>query len=55
MSFKDKLKAFDDFKTSNKSVCSNVFWYVKYIYSESLFKTLHIEIKHNMLKKIPLD
>ena len=27
--FKDTLEALDDFKTSSKSVWSNVFWYVK--------------------------
>ena len=42
-------------KTSNKSVWSNAFWYVKvcifyvYVYSESLYITLYIEIKQ-MLK-----
>ena len=29
VSFKDTLKAFDDFKNKQKSVLSNVFWYVK--------------------------
>ena len=27
--FKDTLKAFDDFKNKQRSVWSNVFWYVK--------------------------
>ena len=36
--FKDTLKTSDNFKTSNKSVWSNVFWYV--------FNTPYIEIKH---------
>ena len=43
---KDTLKAFNDLETSNKSVSSNVFWYVKYAYSESVFNALYIEIKH---------
>ena len=43
---KDTLKAFNDLETSNKSVSSNVFWYVKYAYSESVFNVLYIEIKH---------
>ena len=33
-------------KTSHKSVWSNLFWYEKYIYSESLFSTIYIETKH---------
>ena len=33
-------------KTRNKSVWSNVFWYVKVLCSESLFNTLYIEIKY---------
>ena len=32
------------FKKSNKSIWSNVFWYIK-IYSESVFNTLLIQIK----------
>ena len=43
------LKAFEDFKNRQKSVWSNVFCYVKYVHSESVFNTLYIEIKH-MLK-----
>ena len=35
-------------RTSNKSLSSNVFWYVK-VYTESLFNTQYIEIK------FPLD
>ena len=32
--------------TSKKSVWSNDFWHVKYIYSEGVFNTLYIELKH---------
>ena len=46
---KDTLKAFHDFENKQKSVWSNVFWYVKYVHSENVFNTLYIEIKH-MLK-----
>ena len=43
----DILKAFDNFKNKQKSVWSNVFdMWKKYIYSENLFNTLYIEIKH---------
>ena len=52
---KDTLKALDDFKNKLKSVWRNVFGYVKvYIYSESVFNTLYIEIKTNV-KKFPSD
>ena len=44
--FKNKLKAFDDNENKQKSKWSNIFWYVKYVYFESVFNTLHIEIKH---------
>ena len=37
-------------KTSHKSVWSNLFWYEKYIYSESLFSTIYIETKHKCWK-----
>ena len=46
------LKAFDDSKSRQKNVWSNLFWYVKvyiYIYSENLLHVLYIEIKQ-MLK-----
>ena len=46
------------FKANNKCVWSNVFWYVKmwkYLYSETLFNTLFIEIKQKCLKKFPDD
>ena len=43
---KNTLKAFDDVKSKQKSVKSNVFIYVKIVYSESLFNTLYIDIKH---------
>ena len=40
-------------KTSSESLWSSAFWYVKvYIYSESSFNTLYIEIKTQMLKKV---
>ena len=43
--FKDTLKAFDDFKTS-KNVYEVMFFDMKkYVYSESVFNTLCIEIK----------
>ena len=37
-------------KTNNKSVWSNVFWYVC---SECVFNTLYIEIKHKSWRKFP--
>ena len=52
---KDTLKAFDDFKNKQKSVWSNFFWYIKVVYSESVFNTLCIAIKHICEKKFPLD
>ena len=39
-------------KGSNKSVWSNVFWYIK-VYSESLFNTLYNEIKYKYEKIFP--
>ena len=44
---KNTLKAFDSFKKNQKSVWSNIFWYVNvlYVYSKSAFNTLYIEIK----------
>ena len=47
---KDTLKAFDDFKNSQKSVWSTIFWYVN-VYSESVFNTLYIKDKANVQKK----
>ena len=44
--FKDTLKGFDDFKNKQKSAWSNVFWYVKDVYSESVFNTLYIVIRY---------
>ena len=41
---KDTVEAFDEFN-KQKSVWSNAFWYVKYIYSESSFNILYIAIK----------
>ena len=44
---KDKLRLSTILDTSNKSVWSNVVWYVKkYVYSLSAFNKLTIEIKH---------
>ena len=43
---KDTLKALDDFENKPKGVCSNNFWYIKVVYSESVFNTLYIEIKY---------
>ena len=40
------MKAFDDFKNKKNSVWSNVFWYVKYVYSEGVFNTLYMAIEH---------
>ena len=45
---KDTLKAFDGFKNNQKGVWSNVF--LIYVYSESAFNTLQIEIKHTCWK-----
>ena len=43
---KDTLKAFDDFK--NKQIVYEVMFFdrLKYVYSESGFNALYIEIKH---------
>ena len=46
MCLKDTLKAFDKFKNKQKSVWSIFFDIWKYVYSESVFNTLYIEIKH---------
>ena len=37
-------------KASNRSMLSNIFGMQKYIYSESSFNTLHIEIRYECLK-----
>ena len=53
--FKDTLKAFDNFKNKQKSVWSNVFWYVKVcIFWKCIQYTIHWD-KTQMLKKIPSD
>ena len=53
--FKDTLKAFDDFKNKQKSVRSNVFWYVKVcVFWKCIQYTIHWD-KTQMLKKIPSD
>ena len=40
--FTDTLKAFDDFKMKQKSVWSNVFWYVKVcIFYKCIQQTIH--------------
>ena len=50
--FKDTLKAFVDFKKKQKSVWSNVFWYVKVcIFWKCIQCTIHWH-KTKMLKKI---
>ena len=45
--FKDTMIPSIILKTSNKSVWSKVFDVVKYVYSESVFNKLYIEINHN--------
>ena len=53
--FKDTLKNFDDFKNKQKSLWSNVFWYVTvYIFSKCIQHTIQW-IKTQMLKKFPWD
>ena len=53
ITLKDTLKAFDDFKNKQqRSVWNHVFWYV---YSESLFSIVYIEIKLKCLYKFPSD
>ena len=52
---KDKLKAFDDFKYKQKSVWSNVFWYINIcIFRKCIQYTIHWD-KTRMLKNILLD
>ena len=52
---KDTLKAFDDFKTKQKSVRSNVFWYVKvYIFWKCIQYTVHWD-KTQILEKFSSD
>ena len=49
--FKDALKAFDDFKNKQRSVWSNVFWYVNiYLFWKFIQYTTHWD-KTQMLKK----
>ena len=53
--FKDTLKAFEDFKSKQNSVWSNVFWYIKVcIFWTFIQYTMHWD-KTQKLKKIPLD
>ena len=53
--FKDTLKAFDDFRSKQKSEWSNVFWYVKVcIFWNCIQYTIHWH-KTKMFKKFPLD
>ena len=40
------MKAFDDVKTSKKEYEVMCFDVQKYTYSESVFNTLYIEVKH---------
>ena len=51
---KDTSKAFYDFKNKQKSVKSNVLLICKskYVYSESVFNTIYIDIQQ-MLKDFP--
>ena len=52
---KDTLKAFDDFKTKQKCVWSNVFWYVKvYIFWKCIQYTIHWD-KTEILEKFSSD
>ena len=52
---KNTLKAFNDFKNKQKSVWSNVFWYVKVcIFWKCIQYTIHWD-KTQMLKKFPSD
>ena len=52
---KDTPKAFDNFKNKQKSVWSNVFWYVKVcIFWKCVQYTIHWD-KAQMLKKFPSD
>ena len=49
------MKAFDNFKNKQKSVCRNVFWYVKvWIIWKCIQYTIHWD-KIQMLKNFPSD
>ena len=51
--YKDTLKAFGAFKNKQKSVWSNVFWYVKvYIFWKCIQYTVHWD-ETQILKKFP--
>ena len=51
----DTLKVFDDFENEQKSVWSNVFWYVKgYIFWKCISYIIHWD-KTNTLKIFPSD
>ena len=51
--FNDAPKALDDFKNKQKSVWSNIFWYVKvFIFWKSIQYTIHWD-KTQMLKEFP--
>ena len=53
--FKDTLKVFNDFENSQKSVWSNVFWYVKlYIFWKCIQYTIHWH-KTQIFEKLSLD
>ena len=53
--FKDTLKTFNDFKNKQKSIWSNIFWYVKVcIFWKCIQYTIHWN-KTQMLKKFPWD
>ena len=52
--FKNRPKAFGDFKNKQKSVGANIFWYVKmYIFWKFIQYTMHWD-KTQMLKKLTL-
>ena len=46
LNFKDTLMALEDFKNKQKVYEVMFFDTWKYVYSESVFNTLYIEIKH---------
>ena len=52
---KNTQKVFEDFKNKQKSIWSNVFWYVKvYIFWNFIQFSIHWD-KSQMLKKLPSD
>ena len=55
VNFKDKLKTFKDFKNKQKSVWSNVFWFVKVCIFWKCFQHTIDWDKREILKKFRLD